>query len=169
MTTITPTLEEENTRLPATHRAPLITYLCLSANPYLESGDPSDEEIIDFIRKKQLRILLVDDTDDFRDSMRFLLTEVYAAAVMDVNSGKGAVELVSAGEAFNAIFLDLIMPDMNGVDAYKKLRQADAACRIVVMSAYSDSKEWKEIEDLNVELVEKPIPNERLTSILSEL
>lgn len=155
--------------MPATDQAPLLTHLCVSANPYPEDADPSGEEIIDRIRRKQLRILLVDDTDDFRDSMRFLLTEIYAAEVTDVDSGKRAIELVTAGEAFHVIFLDLIMPNMRGAEVYKKLRQTDASCRIVVMSAYSDSTEWKEVENLNVELVEKPIPDERLTSILSEL
>jgi DNA-binding NtrC family response regulator len=130
------------------------------------SGTSSIDEITS-IRNRHLKILLIDDRDTFRESMIFRLTEKYDAEVSDVDSGREAIKLLKAGDEFDIILLDIMMPDMDGIETYKELRKADATCRVVMMSAHPDSEKWKEAEKLNVELVQKPIPNDALTSILS--
>jgi CheY-like chemotaxis protein len=102
--------------------------------------------------------------------MSYVLIEKYGAQVKDVGSGMEAINILSAGERFDIIFLDIMMPRMNGIETYKKLREVrGVACPIVMMSAFSDSKEWKEVKELGVELTPKPISEEMIVSILGGL
>ena len=150
----------------STDQMTCIVLLFLAATLTLSGGSTS-RKLIESIRSRRLRILVIDDTDQFRESMIFVLTEIFGAVVTAVNSGRDAVELLRAGNAFNVIFLDLIMPNMNGLRTYEELGKVGAACRVLVMSAHPDSKEWEEAESLGVELIEKPIPEEALIAILS--
>jgi DNA-binding NtrC family response regulator len=143
--------------------------LFLAANESGRIGIAADRKITEAIRNRRLKMLIIDDTARFRDSMTFLLTRKYGGEVTAVESGRAGIELVQAGIIFNVIFLDLKMPDMDGLETHAELRHIDVACRIVIMSAHRDSQEWKIAEDLDLELVEKPIPDEKLVSILLEL
>lgn len=121
------------------------------------------------IRSKHLKILIVDDDERFRHSMCFNLSRKYQAQVMEVSSGQEAVHALEAGERFDLIFLDLMMPNMSGTQTYTKLKQVDAGCAIVLMSAYSDQIELAKAEALDVELLSKPIPGDVMNQILLEL
>jgi CheY-like chemotaxis protein len=118
------------------------------------------------IRNRHLRILIVDDEPRFRQSMSFNLRRKYDAEVTDVGSGEEAVKTLRDGEEFDIIFLDLMMPGMNGTQTYLELKNIDANCSIVMMSAHSDSKEWAKAEQLDVELLSKPIAENVLNQIL---
>jgi CheY-like chemotaxis protein len=154
--------------LPSIDRVPLTMPLFL-AGVFGSAPDPSVAGLIHAIRSRRLKVLLIDDNPAFRKSMTFLLVQKYAADVTDVASGPDAVALLKTGNEFNVIFLDLILPDMNGVQIYEEIRRAGFTCRTVVMSAHPDSKEWESAASLNIELVEKPISEQVLISILSEL
>lgn len=125
-----------------------------------------DINMVGAIRDRHLRILIVDDEHRFRRSMGFNLRRKYDAEVKDVGSGREAVDTLNAGERFDLIFLDLMMPDMSGTQTYTELKQIDPRCSIVLMSAHSDHKEWAKAEAIGVELLSKPIPEHVLNQIL---
>lgn len=155
--------------MPSTVEVPCILLMFLASGTFAGAGWSTSRKLIEALRNRRLRVLLIDDTDNFRESMAFILTEKYGAVVTDVNSGQEAMRLLRAGTAFNIVFLDLIMPDMNGLETYDELRKLGVACRVVMMSAHPDSKEWEEAESLGIELIEKPIGEGTLISILREL
>jgi len=121
---------------------------------------------LDAIRKRHLRILLIDDEDRFRKAMRFNLSQKYGAEVTDVDSGKDAIGLLKAGDQFDLIFIDLMMPGMSGTETYTELRKIDSSCAVVLMSSYSESYEWAAAKELAVRLVSKPILGQTLTEEL---
>jgi CheY-like chemotaxis protein len=139
------------------------------ANHFSRNNALADRKVIEAIRNRRLNVLLIDDTSEFRVSLARLLTKKYGAVVTAAESGRTGIDLVRAGNTFNVVFLDLKMSDIDGLETHDELRQSDVACRIVIMSAHRGSQEWKKAEELNLELIEKPIPDETLTSILSEL
>jgi DNA-binding NtrC family response regulator len=61
------------------------------------------------------------------------------------------------------------MSEMDGLQTFHELRRQGVTSRIVLMSAHGRGPEWNEALKLNVELFEKPILEETLVSILSEL
>ncbi|HXD30109.1 MAG TPA: response regulator [Pyrinomonadaceae bacterium] len=121
------------------------------------------------IREKHLRILFIDDEDRFRRGMSLNLEEKYGAGVVPVRSGREAVQTLKAGNSFDIIFLDIMMPDVSGVETYNMMREVDPKCRIVMMSAYSDTEEWEKARQMHVELIEKPISEEVLSKILESV
>ncbi len=121
------------------------------------------------IRNKRLKILLIDDEDRFRKAMSLTLERKYGAGVTSVGSGPEAVETLKAGNSFDIIFLDIMMPQVSGVETYHEMRNVSPECRIVMMSAYSDSEEWETARQLHVELIHKPIPEEVLSKILESI
>lgn len=129
--------------------------------------DKDDE--ITAIRDKHLRVLLIDDDALLRVAMSFMLTAKYGAEVKDVGSGMEAIETLQAGDLFDIIFLDIMMPQMNGIETYQQLRKIDDECKVVMMSAHSESDEWKEGEALNVEMLPKPIPERRVIEVLGNI
>jgi CheY-like chemotaxis protein len=115
---------------------------------------------------KTLKILIVDDEDSFRVAMKYNLAIRYKAQVTDVGSGIEAIEKLKADNSYNVIFLDLMMPNLSGIDTFSALRSIDSRIRIVMMSAYSESPEWETAKQMGIELVPKPIPEFKLAQIL---
>jgi CheY-like chemotaxis protein len=122
---------------------------------------------VNAIRDRHLRILVIDDEYGFREALSSNLTEKYEAVVTDVDSGCDAVERLKSGEAFDLIFLDLIMPDMSGTETYVELKKIDTKCPIVMMSSRSDSEEWVKAERLAGQLLSKPGMVQMLAKILA--
>jgi len=119
-------------------------------------------EIID----RHLRIMIVDDSDPFRKSMKFFLSRKYGATVAEVGSGWEAVELLACGTAFDLVIIDLVMPGMSGIETYAQIKAIDASCPMVIMSAFLDSKGWEETGKEGVIVLSKPIPTETMTQLL---
>jgi len=120
------------------------------------------------IREQGYKILVIDDDDDFRKSFCFKLKRKYKAHVEEVVSGEAGIEKLSEGNSYDFIFTDIMMPPgISGIETYHKLRKLDGHIRIVIMSAYSDSDDWKRAQELaDVPLLHKPIPEEQLITIL---
>lgn len=135
-----------------------------------DSDDYGDTciEMINYIRSRCLRILIIDDEDAFREAMTYNLTGKYAAQVTAVNSGEKAIEKLRAGDTYNLIFLDLMMRPMDGITTFKELKAINEESRIVIMSAYSESQEWNTAKEMGIELLAKPPSEKRLMQILQD-
>lgn len=131
-----------------------------------KSGDGTDDVTI--IRGRRLKILIVDDDGNFRKSLGFKLRRKYGAEVEEAESGIAGIEKLQSDQIFDLIMLDIRMPVMNGVEAFHEMKKLKPDSYIVIMSAYSDSKEWNKAKQLQVPLLSKPISEETLTEILKE-
>ena len=65
-----------------------------------------------------LRVLLVDDEEDIVEVIRDRL-EAYGFLVTTARTGLEALKILSA-EKFDGIFLDVKMPEMGGIEAWRK-------------------------------------------------
>lgn len=141
----------------------------LSAMSSKSTTVSTDKSIIDEIRTKEHKILVIDDDDDFRKSFCFKLKRKFKAQVEDVNSGKLGIEKLKEGNSYDFIFTDIMMPEMTGIETYYEIRKIDSKIPIVIMSAYSNSEEWKKAQELeDVTLLHKPIPDDALIKTLSD-
>jgi two-component system, OmpR family, KDP operon response regulator KdpE len=82
-----------------------------------------------------IRILVVDDEPPIRKLLRMGLT-VQGYEVMDAANGKAALELLARKP--HLVILDLGLPDIDGLDLLRKLRQHDDSLPIVVLSSRGD-------------------------------
>jgi DNA-binding response OmpR family regulator len=77
------------------------------------------------------RVLVVDDEDDIRELCRVNL-EFEGFEVVDAPSGAKALEVASSQHP-DVIFLDLMMPGMDGWEVLRRLKEEDATADIPVV------------------------------------
>src|SRR6266481_443839 len=83
------------------------------------------------------RILVVDDEPSIRKYLGTLL-EVDGYQVEVVVSGREAVEKIQAGDRPDFIILDVLMPDLNGLETLKQLMQIDHSLNVVMLSCSNE-------------------------------
>jgi len=86
---------------------------------------------------RQVRILLVDDDDEFRESLSLNLVDE-GFAVTTFANGPAALEFLGSGENVDVILLDWRMPGMNGLEVLRELRQRGTMTPVIFLTALSD-------------------------------
>src|SRR5256712_4477266 len=83
------------------------------------------------------RILVVDDEPSIRKYLQTLL-EVDGYAVETVSSGKEALERVGAGDRPDFVILDVLMPELNGLESLRQMMQIDHSLNIIMLSCSNE-------------------------------
>jgi len=87
-----------------------------------------------------ITVLLVDDHAMVRQGVRtFLETQADLSVVGEAGSGKEAVEL-AAQHVPDVVLMDLIMPDMDGVEATRQVKQVSPRSQVVVLTSYHEDE-----------------------------
>ena len=85
-------------------------------------------------------VLLVDDHAIVRQGVRtFLATQPDLSVVAEAGTGAEAVTL-AAQYVPDVILMDLIMPDMDGVEATRRVKQVSPRSQVVVMTSYHEDE-----------------------------
>jgi DNA-binding NtrC family response regulator len=82
------------------------------------------------------RILVVDDQDMLRDMLKDYLTDK-GYQIVEARNGKECVDSFDNHE-FDAIFMDVRMPEMDGLAALEKLRERGIKTPVFLMSGYGE-------------------------------
>ncbi|HZC68536.1 MAG TPA: response regulator [Nitrospirales bacterium] len=106
-------------------------------------------------------ILVVDDEPPIRDLLRkYLSARGYRVRV--ASDGQQVLTLVNQ-ESPDTIVLDVHMPDMNGVEVLKKLREKNYAGGVIILTSSQDEALLQEGLELgSVDILGKPVDLERL-------
>ncbi|HSO08961.1 MAG TPA: response regulator [Desulfoprunum sp.] len=108
------------------------------------------------------KILLIDDEVDFLSAM----SERMKARDMQVttaSSAKEGLEKVTAG-SFDAVILDLAMPEMDGIEALKILKEKNPDLQVILLTGHATIKQGIEAMKLGaLDLLEKPADINTLT------
>ena len=111
------------------------------------------------------RVLLVDDEEEFIE----LLAErmrTRGLTVRTVYSGAGAVALLEQ-ESFDAVVLDMVMPEMDGMETLRRLRELRPELQVILLTGYADLPTGvAAIKEGAADYLEKPADiNQLLTKI----
>ena len=83
-------------------------------------------------------VLIIEDETHILNFMRKILTS-HDYKVLSANTGKAGLEIISS-QCPDIILLDLGLPDIDGVDIIKKVREW-SSCPIIVISARTSERE----------------------------
>jgi len=83
------------------------------------------------------KILVVDDEPSIRKYLSTLL-EVDGYEVESVASGQEAVEKIERGDRPDFIILDVLMPEVNGLETLKQLMRMDRSLNVVMLSCSNE-------------------------------
>ena len=101
------------------------------------------------------KILLVDDDMDFLS----IMSERMQTRGMDVSTAASAKEAIQMAEAesFDAIILDLQMPEMDGLEALKVLKAQKPELQVILLTGHATIEKGVEAMKLGaMDLMEKP-------------
>jgi two-component system response regulator AtoC len=83
------------------------------------------------------KILVVDDEPSIRKYLQTLL-EVDGYDVETVSTGREAIAKVNGGERPDFIILDVLMPELNGLETLKELMKADRSLNVIMLSCSNE-------------------------------
>jgi DNA-binding NarL/FixJ family response regulator len=94
---------------------------------------------------KSVRILIADDHELFRRGIAAELTQVPGWVVAaDAANGRDAAAMAAEIKP-DIIVLDLTMPELNGLEAARKIISADPAARILILTAHESEPVVREV------------------------
>ena len=88
--------------------------------------------------ENEIKVLLVDDQIDFLQPMAFWLKS-RGCAVQFTTNAEEAMQIIKSDPP-QIVFLDIVMPEMDGPTLFKKIREFNQTIPIVMMSSYIEDK-----------------------------
>jgi signal transduction histidine kinase len=80
------------------------------------------------------RVLIVDDSATIRKYLANLLTKNGAEAIAEASTGQETIARFESGEPCDLLLLDLMLPDLDGLQVLQKVRQSNDQCAIVMVT-----------------------------------
>ncbi len=84
------------------------------------------------------KVLCIDDEESPRESLRYILKDRYD--VVTASSGCGGLEALRAQGPFDAVLLDMKMPDLTGLEVLEQIMKSSPAPPVVMVTAIMDPK-----------------------------
>lgn len=89
---------------------------------------------------RNFRILLADDHKLFRDGLRSMLeTHADFVVVGEARDGQSAVKFAAELKP-DVILMDITMPDLNGIEAAKRILAETPGVRVIILSMHADRR-----------------------------
>ena len=110
-----------------------------------------------------LHILVVDDNDDLRGVFRLLLKEY---EIVEASNGIEALESYKNSKP-SIVLMDILMPEMDGITATKKILEVDPDAQIIAITAYS-TRANDMLEAGALDVLKKPIRKNELLNKINE-
>lgn len=86
------------------------------------------------------RVVIVDDHKILRDGLRVLIVQELGLIVAgEADTGHAAIRVVDELRP-DIVIMDIGMPDLNGIDATRAIRAANAEVKIVALSMHSEQQ-----------------------------
>lgn len=118
-----------------------------------------------------LKTLIVDDEIELRKSVVSVLKNTPLNVQFNIDeasNGKEALEKVK-NQFYDLILMDVRMPEMNGLDALREIKEHDPRTFVVIMTAHSNLNDAiSAIKDGAYDYLEKPVSADKLTDIVKK-
>ncbi|HHW06746.1 MAG TPA: response regulator [Clostridia bacterium] len=117
---------------------------------------------------KGLSVLLVDDSLLVRKQLRGMLEEMNCT-VLEAANGVQAVDIVAKDKP-DLVLMDIVMPETDGIETLKKIKEINQAVKIVMVSSVGTQSYLKEaIKSGAFDFLQKPVDKEALQRLVGKL
>lgn len=118
---------------------------------------------------RRARVLLVDDDLMVSKAIRNMLAQTHDVTI--ATSGSDALALLEKGDRLDVLILDVIMPEMSGLELYDELckQRPDLARSIIFLSGGNSPADLERIAKLPNRRLEKPVTGEALRAAVDEV
>jgi hypothetical protein len=115
-----------------------------------------------------LKILIVED-DEISGMLLKKIIIKFSNSILHTTSGKEAVELCRGNADIDLILMDIGLPDLNGYEATKQIRQFNTKVVIIAQTAFglTTDREKAEIAGCN-DYISKPIYTSELHAMINK-
>jgi nitrogen-specific signal transduction histidine kinase/CheY-like chemotaxis protein len=115
-------------------------------------------------------VLLVDDEDRIIDVGAKVLKK-FGYTVLEARGGREAIEIYKEyGDLIDLVILDMIMPGMNGGEAYDRMKEINPKVKVLLSSGYSIDSGAKEILNRGCNgFIQKPFSMKKLSQAIREV
>jgi len=117
---------------------------------------------------KRLRVLIADDTPAIREILTRMLRQSVDAQLFEARNGHEVVREYRARQP-HLIFLDIDMPELDGLAALEEIRGLDPQAYVVMVSGHSSLEKVQQAVALGAAgFVVKPFSNRRIAEALQK-
>ncbi len=116
-----------------------------------------------------LKTLIVDDEVELRRSVIAILQNAIPDVTFEIAEAGNGIEALKAfrGKTFDLVLMDVRMPEMDGLETLKQIKELDPRTLVVIMTAHANLNDAVlAIKDGAYNYVEKPVQAEMLTQIV---
>jgi len=85
--------------------------------------------------KKTIKVAVIDDEQEILDMIEKYLSRTQGFAVTTFSNPQNAISRID--KSYDVVLLDIMMPQMNGLDVLKSLHEKAPELKIIMMTAYS--------------------------------
>ncbi len=107
-----------------------------------------------------MNVLIVDDNEDNRMTIKLLLEEFDDLNISEAEDGQKAIDYCLS-EPVDIVFMDIMMPNVNGIDATKEIKANNHDIMVLALSALDDVNSKNDMLAVGAEdYMTKPIESE---------
>ncbi|MEO0233516.1 MAG: sigma-54 dependent transcriptional regulator [candidate division WOR-3 bacterium] len=117
---------------------------------------------------RKINLLIIDDEPLFSATLKDALSTHYNFNIIQAFSGFKAIEIFEQMN-IDICFLDVHLPDINGFDLIKKIKNFSPDCEIIIMTAYGELEQTKLALKEGAYFLPKPFKIEDIKIILSKI
>jgi len=121
-----------------------------------------------FVQLKKMKLLLIDDDEWIRDSMR-LFFESEGCDLETLETAEEALERIEK-QPFDIIISDFRLPGMDGIELFKRTQNSCRSTLKILITAYMNEKVLSAAKRVGIhDMIEKPFKTETIEKSLYKL
>lgn len=115
------------------------------------------------------KVLICDDSLLIRTQLTDFFSRLENTEVYQAVNGFDAINLFEKVSP-DVLFLDVVMPEMNGLECLKRIKQLNADAIVIMLSSVGTKENLREALELGAtDFIQKPWKEEQLISLMSRL
>lgn len=113
------------------------------------------------------RLLICDDEEGVRESLRLILSEKYDLAFAE--NGQEAIRAIQSSPDMKAVLLDIKMPGKNGLEVLKEIKSFNNQMPVIIVTGYQSVEAAAEaIKAGASDYITKPLESRSVLGILQK-